>query len=74
MARIDAVSDTGTTMNNRPMVRFDVTIKTGAGAEYPASTRVLVSRLIAPASLVGTSQPVRIDRDDPQRFIFLSQL
>ena len=73
-ARIDAVRDTGTTVNNRPLVRFDVTITPDGGMPYQASTTQLVSRLMAPASLVGTTQEVWIDPVNPQSFIFTAGL
>ncbi len=71
-ARITAVRDTGTTVNNRPLVRYDVIITTATAGEYRASTTKLTNRLISPASLIGTSQPVRYDANNPQSFIFIN--
>ncbi len=70
VARITAVGDTGITVNNQPKVRFDVVITTPAGASYAASTSRTISRLVSPASLIGSTQPVLIDPDNAQSFIF----
>ena len=71
MARIDGVSDTGVTVNGNPQVKYDVTITPGNGGRpYTSTTKVVVSRLIAPAQQVGQFAPVKIDPKNPLSFIF----
>ncbi len=74
VAKITGVSDTGVTVNNRPRVRYDVVITMPSGESYVASTTALSSRLMSPASLIGTTQTVRVDPRDPQSFVFANQL
>ncbi len=73
IARIDSVSDTGVTVNGSPQVKYTCTITPQTGVPYQASTKVIVSRLVAPASQVGSSAPVRIDPANPQLFTFVSK-
>ncbi len=70
-ARVDSISDTGVTINNDPMIRLHVTITPQTGSPYQASESKVVSRLEAPASLVGQVLEVRIDPKNSQRFVFL---
>jgi hypothetical protein len=69
-ASIRAISDTGTTINNDPMVRYHVTITSQLGPPYEASTKVVVSRLTNVQSQIGKTLPVKIDPRNPQKFIF----
>ena len=70
-ARVNSISDTGVTINNDPMIRLHVTITPQTGAPYEASESKVVSRLEAPASMIGQVLEVRIDPKNPQRFAFL---
>jgi len=69
-ARIDSVEDTGTTINENPLVRYDCTVMPEVGMPYQASTKELTSRLHPAAMQVGTVVPVKIDPNDPQIFLF----
>jgi hypothetical protein len=72
MALIESVSDTGVTINGSPQVRYDCTLTPANGERsYRASTKMVVSRLVAPASLVGRTLAVKIDPANPQSFIFI---
>jgi hypothetical protein len=70
-ALITAVHDTGVTVNNNPRVRFDVMITPATGMPaFAASTTKLLSRLVAPTSMIGTTHPVRYDPNNAADFIF----
>ncbi len=68
-ARVNAISDTGVTVNNSPMIRLHVTLTPQNGMPYEATATQTVSRLEAPASWVGRTLNVRIDPKNPQRFV-----
>ena len=70
IARIDRITDTGVTINGNPQVHYFCTVTPAGGTPYLASTKAVVSRLVAPAGQVGGTAAVRIDPKDPQRFIF----
>jgi hypothetical protein len=71
-ALIQSVRDTGVTVNNSPQVLFECLVTpANGGASYRASTKVLVSRLVAPASRLGSTINVRIDPANPQVFIIV---
>jgi hypothetical protein len=69
-ASIRAVSDTGTSINNNPLVRYHVTITSQLRPPYEASTKVIVSRLTNVQSQIGKTLPVKIDPRNPKKFIF----
>jgi hypothetical protein len=72
VAHIDSVEDTGVTINGNPQVKFNCTITPSDGRPpYKASQKSVVSRLVSPASQVGSSLPVKIDSNNPQVFIFV---
>jgi len=66
-ARIVRLIDTGTRINDDPVVEFILEISPQDAAPYQASTRGLVSRLDIPAIQPGTVLPVKYDRNDPSR-------
>lgn len=59
--------DTGTTINDDPVVEFVVRVTPLEGAAYEARTKGLVSRLDVPAIQPGRVVPVRYDPRDPTR-------
>ena len=71
-AHIDHISDTGTTVNQQPVVLFTCTVTPQSGPLYHVVIRQTASRLAAPASLVGKTLDVRIDPKDPQRVFFVN--
>ena len=60
-ARILEVKDTGMTINNNPMVKLIVEVKTSFGQKYTTECRVLVSRINPNAYSPGMELPVKID-------------
>lgn len=60
-ARILKVKDTGMTINNNPMVKLIVEVKTSFGQKYTTECRVLVSRINPNAYSPGMELPVKID-------------
>jgi hypothetical protein len=70
-ARIDRVRDTGSSVNDNPVVLYECWITPAGGAPYRASTRMVVSRLSAPAAQVGSRVDVRIDPKNPKLFIIV---
>lgn len=59
--------DSGTTINNDPVVEFVVRVSPEGGEPYEARTRGLVSRLDVPAIQPGRVVPVKFDPDNPAR-------
>jgi hypothetical protein len=60
-ARILEVSDTGTTINQNPLVRFLLEVRPGDRPVFQAETEKLVSRLLIPQFQPGASVSVRYD-------------
>jgi hypothetical protein len=73
MAHVESISDTGMTLNYRPVIRMRVTVTPNAGPSFETTIRKSVSRLSAPAMLVGQSLPVRIDPKNPKRIVFVNE-
>lgn len=59
--------DTGTTINDDPVVEFVLRVEPPAGDAYEARSRALVSRLDVPAVQPGRVLPVKIDPKAPAR-------
>jgi hypothetical protein len=59
--------DTGTTINDDPVVEFVVRVSPEGGEPYEALTKGLVSRLDVPAIQPGRVVPVKFDPDNPAR-------
>ncbi|OQX14039.1 MAG: hypothetical protein BWK76_15275 [Desulfobulbaceae bacterium A2] len=59
--------DTGTTINDDPVVEFIVRVAPPEGAAYEARTKSLVSRLDVPAIQPGRIVPVKYDPQRPER-------
>jgi hypothetical protein len=70
VAVVNNVTDTGVTVNNNPRVKFHVTITTADGRTYQSSKSRSVSRMEAPASLIGRQFDVIVDPKHPTRFKF----
>ena len=65
-ARIDAISDTGMTVNDNPQVQFNLTVTIPGRDPYPASLTQVVSRIAIGSFQPGATVPVRVSPDDPQ--------
>ncbi len=59
--------DTGTTINDDPVVEFVVRVSPEGGEPYEANTKGLVSRLDVPAIQPGRVVPVKFDPNNPAR-------
>lgn len=66
-ATIVRLVDTGTTINEDPVVEFVLEVRPPDGAPYEARTKGLVSRLDIPQVQPGRVVPVKFDPDDPAR-------
>jgi hypothetical protein len=64
---ITRLIDTGTTINNDPVIEFVVQVVPEAGEAYEARTKALVSRLDIPAVQPGRVVPVKYDPANPAR-------
>lgn len=60
-ARVLAIWETGITVNDNPVVGFDLEVRPDDGEPYKASTRALISRLHIPLIQAGAVLPVAID-------------
>jgi hypothetical protein len=65
-ARIDQISDTGTTINDNPQVLFNLTVTIPGRDPYPATLTQVVSRIAIGSFQPGATVPVRVSPDDPQ--------
>ena len=65
-ARVDQISDTGTTINDNPQVKFDLTVTIPGRDPYPATLVQVVSRLSIGSFQPGATVPVRVSPDNPQ--------
>lgn len=66
-ARVLDLHDTGVSVNDDPIVGFELEVLPEHGAPYPARTRARVSRLHLSRVQPGAVLPVAIDPDDPAR-------
>ncbi len=67
MATIVNLWDTGTTVNDNPMIGMLLEIQPASGTPYQAKTSLLISRLQIPQYQPGRKLAVRIDPRNPQR-------
>jgi hypothetical protein len=65
-ARIDQISDTGTTINDNPQVQFALTVTIPGREPYSASLTQVVSRIAIGSFQPGATVPVRVSPEDPQ--------
>lgn len=66
-ARIVRLVDTGTSINDDPVVEFILEVSPDDAAPFPASTRALISRLDVPSIQPGTVVRVKYDPAEPSR-------
>jgi hypothetical protein len=65
--RILRLVDTGTSINDNPVVEFVLEVTPQDGIAYQARTKGLVSRLDVPAFQPGRVVPLKVDPQDPAR-------
>jgi hypothetical protein len=68
-ARVEALRDTGITINEDPTVDFDLSVSIGGAAPYPVTHRQTISRLMLSSFQPGATVPVKVDPADPQSLI-----
>ena len=66
-ARIARLIDTGTTINQDPVVEFVLEVHPQEGEVYEARTQALISRLEIPQVQPGRTVPVKVDPEDRRR-------
>ena len=66
-ALVLAISDTGMTVNDNPIVAFRLEVRPPTGEPYEAETRGLVGRLDVSQVQPGAVLPVAIDPKDPTK-------
>lgn len=64
-ARIDGVTDAGSSINDHPHVQFTLTVSVPGRDPYPATLDQVVSRTTLPRFRPGTTVPVRVSPEDP---------
>ena len=67
LATIAAIHDTGITINNDPVVDFDLDVQPAGGKPFRSAARSLVSRLAVPRIQPGRTLPVKYDPAQPGR-------
>jgi hypothetical protein len=65
-ATIDAVNDTGVTVNENPQIELALTVTVPGRDPYQASLTQVVSRIAIAGFQPGSTVPVRVSPDDPQ--------
>src|SRR5262249_26134440 len=68
-ATVQAVRDTGMTINENPQVEFDLLVSVDGSEAYPVTHRQVVSRLVLSNFQPGAAIPVRVDPADPSRVL-----
>ena len=70
-ATIKAIRDTGTTINENPVVEFDLEIAAG-GVPYDATIQQVTSRLTVAQYTPGTVLPCKVDPDDESKVLLVN--
>ena len=64
-ATIEALRDTGMTINDNPTVELDLSVTIDGAAAYAVTHKQTISRIAMPSFQPGATVPVRIDPADP---------
>jgi hypothetical protein len=64
-AAIDAVRFTDLTVEDRPVIEFDLVVSLAGAEPYAVTHRQAISRLAMPSFQPGATIPVRVDPADP---------
>jgi hypothetical protein len=65
-ATVDAIADTGVTINENPEIELTLTVTVPGGAPYKATLKQVISRIAVAGYQPGATVPVRVSPDDPQ--------
>lgn len=68
-ATVNALRDTGMSINDNPVVELDLEVIVDGGVPYGVTHRQTISRLAVAGFQPGSSVPVRVDPMDPQSLI-----
>ncbi len=68
-ATVEALRDTGMTINGNPHVEFELLVSVDGADPYPVTHRQAVSRLVISNFQPGASIPVRVDPADRTRVL-----
>ena len=68
-ATVTAISDTGTMVNNAPVMELDLMVNVPGREPYPVKHRQLVALSAIPNFQPGRSFPVHVDQQDPTKLV-----
>jgi len=68
-ATVQAIRDTGMTVNDNPSVQLDLLVTVDGGEPYSVTHTQVVSRIAIGSFQPGATLPVRVDPADPQSLI-----
>jgi hypothetical protein len=69
MATVNALNDTGTFINNSPVLEMDLTVQVDGRDPYPVKHRQIVSAAALNNFQPGKTFSVRVDQQDPSKLI-----
>ena len=68
-ATVIAINDTGTMVNNAPVMELDLTVTVPGREPYPVKHRQLIALSQIPNFQPGRSFPVHVDQQDPSKLV-----
>jgi hypothetical protein len=68
-ATVTAISDTGTMVNNAPVMELDLTVNVPGREPYQVKHRQLVALSAIPNFQPGKTFPVHVDQQDPTKLV-----
>ena len=68
-ATVQAINDTGTMVNNAPVMELDLMVTVPGREPYPVKHRQLVALSAIPNFQPGKMFPVHVDQNDPNRIV-----
>jgi hypothetical protein len=68
-ATVTGLTETGTVMNNAPVVELDLEVTVGGGEPYPVKHRQLIAYSAMANFQPGKSFSVRVDQNDPTKLV-----
>jgi hypothetical protein len=68
-ATVTGISDTGTMVNNAPVMELDLTVAVPGRDPYPVKHRQLVALSAIPNFQPGRTFPVHVDQQDPTKLV-----
>lgn len=71
-ATIDAVRDNGMTLNERPVLEFDLQVTVGGFGPYPVTITQAVSRPAVARLQPGAEVGVKVDPENPQGVVMVA--